>query len=54
MLDNILIIAILFSIVLSFLIVKVWRKKYFVKELYIGKVSQLHFMLSQLLVQLAY
>lgn len=40
MLDNILIVLILFSIVLSFFIVKVWKKKYFVKELYIsGGVS---------------
>lgn len=37
MLDNILIITILFSIVLSFLIVKVWRKKHFVKSLYIDQ-----------------
>ena len=36
MLDNILIVLILFSIVLSFFIVKVWKKKYFVKELYIS------------------
>jgi len=34
MLDNILIVLILFSIVLSFFIVKVWKKKNFVKELY--------------------
>mgnify|MGYP006955137868 CR=1 FL=1 len=37
MLDNILIVLILFLIVLSFLIVKVWKKKYFVKELYISR-----------------
>ena len=37
MLDNILIVLILFSIVLSFFIVKVWKKKYFVKELYISE-----------------
>ena len=37
MLDNILIVLILLSIVLSFFIVKVWKKKYFVKELYIGE-----------------
>ena len=37
MLDNILIVFILLSIVLSFFIVKVWKKKYFVKELYIGE-----------------
>lgn len=36
MLDNILIIVILFSILLSFIISRVWKKKYFVKELYIG------------------
>ena len=37
MLDNILIVLILFSIVLSFFIVKVWKKKNFVKELYISE-----------------
>lgn len=37
MLDNILIVLILLSIVLSFFIVKIWKKKYFVKELYIGE-----------------
>ena len=37
MLDNILIVLILFSIVLSFFIVKVWKKKKFVKELYISE-----------------
>lgn len=37
MLDNILIVLILFSIILSFFIVKVWKKKYFVKELYISE-----------------
>lgn len=37
MLDNILIVMILFLIVLSFFIVKVWKKKYFVKELYISE-----------------
>ncbi len=37
MLDNILIVLILLSIVLSFFIVKVWKKKYFVKELYIDE-----------------
>lgn len=37
MLDNILIVLILLLIVLSFFIVKVWKKKYFVKELYIGE-----------------
>ena len=37
MLDNFLIVLILFSIVLSFFIVKGWKKKYFVKELYISK-----------------
>lgn len=36
MLDNILIIAILFFIILSFSIVKVWKKKHFIKTLYIG------------------
>lgn len=36
MLDNILIIVISFSILLSFLIAIVWKKKHFVKELYIG------------------
>lgn len=36
MLDNILIVLILFSIVSSFFIVKVWKKKYFVKEVYIS------------------
>lgn len=37
MLDNILIVLSLLSIVLSFFIVKVWKKKYFVKELYISQ-----------------
>lgn len=37
MLDNILIIIILFSIALCFFIVKDWKKKYFVKELYISE-----------------
>ena len=37
MLDNILIVLILLSIVLSFFIVKIWKKKNFVKELYIGE-----------------
>ena len=37
MLDNILIVLILLLIVLSFFIVKVWKKKFFVKELYIGE-----------------
>ena len=37
MLDNFLIVLILLSIILSFFIVKVWKKKYFVKELYIGE-----------------
>lgn len=37
MLDNILIVLILLSIVLSFFIVKIWKKKYFVKEIYIGE-----------------
>lgn len=37
MLDNILIALILLSIILSFFIVKVWKKKYFVKELYIDE-----------------
>lgn len=37
MLDNILIVLILLSIVLSFFIVKIWKKKYFVKELYISQ-----------------
>lgn len=37
MLDIILIIIILFSILLSFFIVKIWKKKHFVKELYISK-----------------
>lgn len=37
MLDNILIVLILISIVLSFFIVKIWKRKYFVKELYIGE-----------------
>ena len=36
MLDNILIVLILLSIVLSFCMVKIWKKKHFVKELYIG------------------
>ena len=37
MLDNILIVLILLSLGLSFFIVKVWKKKYFVRELYIGE-----------------
>ena len=37
MLDNILIVLILFSIIFNFFIVKVWKKKYFVKELYISE-----------------
>lgn len=37
MLDNILILLILFSIVFSFFVVKVWKKKYYVKELYISE-----------------
>ena len=37
MLDNFLIVLILLSIVLSFFIVKIWKKKNFVKELYIGE-----------------
>lgn len=37
MLDDILIVLILLSIVLSFFIVKIWKKKYFVKELYIDE-----------------
>ena len=37
MLDNILILLILISIVLSFFIVKIWKRKYFVKELYVGE-----------------
>jgi hypothetical protein len=37
MLDNILIIVILFTIILSFSIVRIWRKKYFVKEIYISE-----------------
>ena len=40
MIDIILIVLILLSIILSFFIVKAWKKKYFVKELYIDeKVS---------------
>ena len=37
MIDNILIVLILLSIVISIFIVKIWKKKYFVKELYIGE-----------------
>ena len=37
MLDNILIVLILLSIVLSFFIVRIWKKKNFVKELNIGE-----------------
>lgn len=36
MLDNILIIIILFSLLLSLLISNSWKKRHFVKELYIG------------------
>lgn len=43
MLDNILIILILFSIVFCLFIVKVWKKKYFVKELIISKVVSIEF-----------
>ena len=37
MIDIILIVLILLSIILSFFIVKAWKKKYFVKELYIDE-----------------
>ena len=37
MLDNFLIVLILFSIVSSFFIIKIWKEKYFVKELYISE-----------------
>lgn len=37
MLDNVLIIIILFSVVISFFIVKIWKKKHFVKELYVSE-----------------
>ena len=37
MLGNILIVLILLSIILSFFIVNIWKKKYFVRELYIGE-----------------
>ena len=43
MLDNILIMAILFSIVLSFIIVRIWRKKHFVKELYVSEGASIAF-----------
>lgn len=37
MLDNVFITLILFSIVFNFFIVKIWNRKYFVKELYISE-----------------
>ena len=37
MIDIILIVLILLSIILSFFIVKAWKKKYFVKELYVDE-----------------
>ena len=43
MLDNILIIAILFFIILSFSIVKVWKKKHFIKTLYIDGGASITF-----------
>ena len=41
MLDNILIMLIFFSIVLSFFVVIIWKKKHFVKELYISEGSSI-------------
>ncbi|MBR6773872.1 MAG: hypothetical protein IKM16_04310 [Clostridia bacterium] len=41
--DIVLIIAILISIPLTFFIVKIWRKKYFVKELYISEGASIVF-----------
>lgn len=47
MLDNILIVLILLSIVISFFIVKIWKKKYFVKEIYIDEgVSVVFFVIT--------
>jgi len=47
MLDNILIIVILSSIILSFFIVKIWRKNNFVKELYIDEgVSNVFYIIT--------
>ena len=43
MLDNILILVIFLLVLLSFFIVKKWKKRHFIKELYIGKAVSIVF-----------